>query len=1316
MSCIKVNVRTWTSVRTETKTVNGEEQTTYVVEVHTEVETVVDKAALAKKMVKELQKKLEEGVAAEQVERMLQEIHALVGEIEGIDQALGAQLQVFLDGAVSVFEAGDLEALMGALEELARAFESVEHQLGALDQFDDEYGGRGLTARPDLDALVSAADLDLGYVEQVIRENAVGGGEYFAELLAAAADAFGGPDAIPAEVAEAFVAELAALYEHQSFDGKDAVFIATQVVDTVAAKLGLPKPDVSLIGGGRGSRTFADAQVASLFDPDFIVENTYFILEEAYRPGTIGDLALEDGVVNNCLEACVAVAEKYPGRLQVVLVEDPRDETEHAFVIDQTTNECFDPTTGEVFENIEDALGDRYVRMTGEGEPIAPIDAGTLRALASGEVTFEAAGLAPGLARVRFADAPVAATPAGGASGPELDLETLENVVAGPFDPESPAFTLVELFGTLPPAGGLLGSEPMTLDGVYRAVLDGRISIENIRSTIEEALEHWRFLSEATMHDFATGFWQEAAVSVGWLVTGGLVDAIRGGSGDPLVALNAFSSKVVGGLEHSLDLLDRSDASLISRDPSGLQEAFEAAEALFHASTVIGSAEAFGRVLVDDASGNYLDEYYANVHVGREIVETVTLWTVVGLSTPLGPGAIGVGAAWNMALGSLFDKLENEAFYGEAIPDQEQYIRDLVADALEGGLVGATPMLGKAAAQAMGKVFSANISNPMFVRLLGSRTLPPSVSRFLANRAGGVIASAPLSAANIAADLIRNGHWPSGDEWGDLAARFIAGSLSGAVGQPGRPLTSGHPLLVALTNAGREGAQEVLQDIAAAAMPGGDPLTALTASDLAVTFFASSLIGLLTPGGAGDYDAIGQQFQEQVARQRETIVAELEARGVDPGTITAFEVKHAMIAAAHVADPNVELNTSQIDALDAAARFFGREVDAGLLRPEVLGVAMNMLASRYGSVGAENVGHLKLVWEQVQNADYSGLELPLTTVTPEEFMFLSTIGTDALLKGIMPDGQADAELALVGPGQTLTGGDVAAAMNIAGIPPFLIGTATHGIPGQSMVGPFTLGMTEVEAQLLYESILGHHPSGFVANLLSQTNVMPDFAAMAKTGLIRPEAVGPLSALYEAAIDLSGRWRPVLDEALGREPPGLTMEEYEAYVADATLFASAIEALPEHMSVQLLSDDVAQFSDPAGLPKWFGIGQFSLGEDRTLGNLIRQGVIGPGNGYYWENVARGTGPQIEAGWADTFENLGIEFTKTVEGTPVIAFAEPGTPPHEALAAGIRRSPELMARLDVSPGATDEEIVDAFKSAPIGEDLGADIALLTSLGAD
>lgn len=159
MSCIKVNVRTWTEVHKETKTVDGETKTTYRVEVHTEVETVVDKAALAKKIIKDLQRKLQEGVAEEQIKRMLRDVQQLMSEIGAVDQGLGRQLQEMLDVATVAFETGDAAGFGAALDDLLCALGSVERQLGALEQLGDEYAGQALAAVPNPERLASADEV-----------------------------------------------------------------------------------------------------------------------------------------------------------------------------------------------------------------------------------------------------------------------------------------------------------------------------------------------------------------------------------------------------------------------------------------------------------------------------------------------------------------------------------------------------------------------------------------------------------------------------------------------------------------------------------------------------------------------------------------------------------------------------------------------------------------------------------------------------------------------------------------------------------------------------------------------------------------------------------------------------------------------------------------------------------------------------------------------------------------------------------------------------------------------------------------------------
>lgn len=414
MSCVKVNVKTWTEVVEHRSTgPDGEEEVSYEVVVHEEVEVIVDKAAMAKEAIKKVQEALRCGQTEAQVQQMLESIQQQIDDIGALRGELGAELQGLMDDVTAAFASGGVEGAISALDELYEAFDSIERQMRAIADFDhgrDLYQGSEphlFAAPPNLDALVNEALVECNYIEEVILENTQNGGEYFAEFVAAVCDAFGGPANIPSEIAEDFIAELETLYDNHEFDGKDATFIATQLVDHVAAKLDLPRPDVSRIGRGGGTELYDRGQAGSLFDlPGFVERNTYFILSESFKPGTFGELSLDDGVANNCLEACLAVTEKHPDRLKVLLVEDPNDDTEHAFCYDTQTGQCFDPTTGSVFDNVDDALQEgRYTRLSVAGQEIGPLDSNAIEAMARGTPPSQL-GLPGEIAAYVWADGP----------------------------------------------------------------------------------------------------------------------------------------------------------------------------------------------------------------------------------------------------------------------------------------------------------------------------------------------------------------------------------------------------------------------------------------------------------------------------------------------------------------------------------------------------------------------------------------------------------------------------------------------------------------------------------------------------------------------------------------------------------------------------------------------------------------------------------------------------------------------------------------------------------------------------------------------
>ncbi|MDB5096221.1 MAG: hypothetical protein JWM80_642 [Cyanobacteria bacterium RYN_339] len=248
--------------------------------------------------------------------------------------------------------------------------------------------------------------------------------------------------------------------------------------------------------------------------------------------------------------------------------------------------------------------------------------------------------------------------------------------------------------------------------------------------------------------------------------------------------------------------------------------------------------------------------------------------------------------------------------------------------------------------------------------------------------------------------------------------------------------------------------------------------------------------------------------------------------------------------------------------------------------------------------------------------------------------------------------------------------------------PFLIGTWTHGVPAFGAIEHVvkSMGGDQAMAQAYYEEVLAHHASGFVMDGFSRGGLNVDFFKMAREGALTPEAAQRLTNLYSTATELSGKWRPVIDQVASGKP--LNLAQYEAfrakvglkplapaeraafgqlnngtgrpvnqqeleafrraYSAEARPYRDAIGGLTENSRSQLLNDDRQQFTQ-VGMPKWITM-MFGMTKPATMGALIDNVYKGPVQGYAEENYARGdqAGQAFDAVTAPIGERLGMTF--------------------------------------------------------------------------
>jgi hypothetical protein len=182
--------------------------------------------------------------------------------------------------------------------------------------------------------------------------------------------------------------------------------------------------------------------------------------------------------------------------------------------------------------------------------------------------------------------------------------------------------------------------------------------------------------------------------------------------------------------------------------------------------------------------------------------------------------------------------------------------------------------------------------------------------------------------------------------------------------------------------------------------------------------------------------------------------------------------------------------------------------------------------------------------------------------------------------------------------------------------PYQIGIVCHGIIAHEWVDA-TLQRTGLDPAGVYAAVLGHHMAGFVAYGFYRGGTTVDFDRLAGDA-ISGEDARHIGALYDAAILLSGTWRPRVDWNLD---PALTPDDRARFTEDARSLRLAIAALPERQRSQLLYDDIQQFVPAVGLPKWLAYVVEQHGE-LSNGQLLMRLYLQVVQPYLEENASRG----------------------------------------------------------------------------------------------
>ncbi len=334
--------------------------------------------------------------------------------------------------------------------------------------------------------------------------------------------------------------------------------------------------------------------------------------------------------------------------------------------------------------------------------------------------------------------------------------------------------------------------------------------------------------------------------------------------------------------------------------------------------------------------------------------------------------------------------------------------------------------------------------------------------------------------------------------------------------------------------------------------------------------------------------------------------------------------------------------------------------------------------------------------------------------TPLEKVIHDRIDQGKLNPGIVADPEFQAALKAA----NYTEGQTRALMtrinkNFLNVTPAMLGTWVHGVPSYDQIAQVVLkgGGTRVDAQQVYEAVLGHHMSGFIANGFARGNLELDFPGMVRQGHLSPDAATRLGNLYSSATGLAEKWRPIVDKitAKGQTVTGpngekttiytLTPKQRAAYEKAAEPYKQAIADLPEAVRSQLLNDDQRQFT-AQGMPKWLGMME-GMKKPATNGQLLDIVYREPLQAYLLENVARGSHDAFIDYSAGAARKLGMAYDPAT-----MAFKPSADPTVRAdLARRIQAEPGTGQALQTAVAAgslpanpTPAQVVDWFMAQP------------------
>ncbi len=213
------------------------------------------------------------------------------------------------------------------------------------------------------------------------------------------------------------------------------------------------------------------------------------------------------------------------------------------------------------------------------------------------------------------------------------------------------------------------------------------------------------------------------------------------------------------------------------------------------------------------------------------------------------------------------------------------------------------------------------------------------------------------------------------------------------------------------------------------------------------------------------------------------------------------------------------------------------------------------------------------------------------------------------------------------------------------------------------------------AQQSYEALIGHHMAGFVAAIFANAGVSLDFKAMAEQGFISEENQPKLQALYEKSIEVSGKWRKVIDKEITADTPQLDPKLLAEYKKDAAGLAAAAADLPPHIRSQLLNDDAQQFTS-LGIEKWVRMNAPRKAPDGTVtpikGGVVADRVRVAAEQYRIEGDVRGDGSALVDASRPVLARTGSAYD---EGGHFFRRARPGDPEYALFEKQILADPAL-----------------------------------------